>query len=106
MTQVSAEKTRMLPPWRNTAIDIGDHPSLGRSLAAETVSPSRIKKIAPHFCDSSTTIARTARTSVSATARATGSPFAQRCREKDRANLQDQQDRQARVSNPILPSID
>jgi len=56
--------------------ETGDHSVLGKKLAAVAASPSKITIMAAQFCDSSTTITRTARTSVSATARATGRPFA------------------------------
>src|SRR6516164_2062625 len=64
------------PPWRAIAPDTGDHSSVGRKLATVVANPSRIIKIVPHLRDSITTMTRTARTSVSATVRAIGSPVA------------------------------
>jgi len=63
--------------------------------------------MAPHRCDSITTIARTARTSPSATARAIGSPFAANGGARKMAqSSQDRQGSQARISDPILPDPD
>src|SRR5438309_11239756 len=64
------------PPRRSTVVEIGDHSPLSRMLSAVAASPSRIKIIACHLCDSITTITRAARTRVSATARAIGNHFA------------------------------
>jgi hypothetical protein len=66
----------MSPPRWREAGETGDDPPLRRKLATMAANPRRIKIMALHLWDSITTITRTARTSVSATARAIGSPFA------------------------------
>ncbi len=59
--------------------------------------------MAYHLCDSITTITRTARTNDCPRYR---QPLRRQRRcEKDRAELKDQQGRQARISDPILPSM-
>jgi len=45
----------MSPPRRSMVDETGDHSWLGRTLAAIAASPSRIKIMAPHLCDSITT---------------------------------------------------
>src|SRR6516165_5488645 len=66
----------MLPPRRSIAVVASGNCSFGTKLARVAASPSRIKMMAPHFCDSITTITSAARTRVSATTRAAGNPFA------------------------------
>ena len=75
-TQVSAEKARISSARRSMVAETGDQSLLSGTLAPVAAGPSKIKIMARHFCDSITTIARTPRTSISATARAMGSPFA------------------------------
>ena len=63
--------------------------------------------MALHLSDSITTIAMTARTSVSATTCAVGSPFAASgTARKDRADFKDQQDGPCGVPESILPGLD
>src|ERR1700730_133284 len=66
----------MSPPRRSTVVETGVDSPLNTKLAAMAASASKIKILAPHLSDSLTTITRTARTSVSATARAIESPSA------------------------------
>jgi hypothetical protein len=61
--------------WRE-AVKTGDDRPLSRKLTTMAANPRKIKIMALHLRDIITTITRTARTSVSATARAIGSPFA------------------------------
>ena len=58
------------------AAETGDQSPLSGKLATVAASPSKINTMAPGLGDNITTIAKTAITRVSATARAIGSPFA------------------------------
>jgi hypothetical protein len=94
----------MLPPWRRKLAATGAHSGPSKRLANVAISPSTIVTIAPRLCDSTTTRANTANASVSTTGRAIGNPLAaQRRSDKDQAELGDQQNRQARISDPVLP---
>ena len=66
----------MSPLRRSTIVETGDHSPRNSKLAPIVASPRRIKTIAPDLCYSMTTITKTARTRASASARASGSPFA------------------------------
>jgi hypothetical protein len=89
----------MLPPWRSKLAAM-DGPST--RLPNVAASPSRIAAIAPGRCESKTTIARTANTSVTPIGRAIGnSPRRERRSQNDQAELDDQQGHQARISDPI-----
>ena len=75
-TQVSAEKVSMLPPWRSTLTERGDHSDRSKMLANIAARPGRIAAIAPRLCESMMTITTPAKTIVSMIGRAIGRPFA------------------------------
>ena len=66
----------MSPPRRSAMVETDDHSPASNKLAPMAANPNRITIMPPHLCDNSTTITKTVRTSVSATIRAMGSPFA------------------------------
>lgn len=94
----------MLPPRRSTMVETGDHPPLTKKLAAVAASPSRIRIMVSHLGDSITTITRAARNQgVSDRSCYRQCLRRQRRRDKHRAEFEDEQGGQARISDPILP---
>jgi hypothetical protein len=94
----------MLPPWRRKLAATGAHSGPSKRLANVAISPSTIVTIAPRLCDSTTTRANTAKCQCFDDGSSDRqSPRGQRRSDKDQAELGDQQNRQARISDPVLP---